>query len=82
MHHPIDMAATAAIANLARAPSVDTAAVVAAATRAVDKAGTAEGIEMRSAAVAHKGDRMVNQAVAPRLPAPVPFPTAPLMRQQ
>ena len=83
MQYPIDMAATAAIArSLARAPLVDTAAVVAAATRAVDKADTAEGIETRSAVVAHKGDRMVNQAEAPRLPAPVPFPTAPLMRQQ
>ena len=76
------MAATAAIANLARAPLVDTEAVVAAATRAVDKAGTAEGIEMRSAVVAHKWDRMVNQAEAPRWSAPVPFPTAPLMHQQ
>ena len=82
MQYPIDMAATAAIASLARAPLVDTAAVAAAATRAVDKADTAEGIEMRSAVVAHKEDRTVNQAEAPRLLAPVPFPTAPLMRQQ
>ena len=67
MQYPIDMAATAAIArSLARAPLVD----------------TAEGIEMHSAVVAHKEDRTVNQAEVPRLPAPVPFPTAPLMRQQ